>query len=94
MSERAPARVEAPSRVVDGSTSLASAAVVRGASPRQARRLLGRFRAEGAAAVRHRARGRPSDDRIRDGVRDHALAPVRENRAEFGPTLAAETLRG
>ena len=92
MSERELARVEALSRVTDGSTTLASAAAVMGVSRRQAQRLLRRFRAEGAAAVRHRARGRPSNNRIRDGVRDYALTLVRENHADFGPTLAAEKL--
>ena len=92
MGGRELARVEALSRVSDGSMSLASAAVVMGVSRRQARRLLRRFRTEGAAAVRHRARGRPSNNRIRDGVCDYALTLVRENYADFGPTLAAEKL--
>ena len=92
MSERELARVEALSRVADGSMTLASAATVMGVSRRQAQRLLKRFRVEGAAAIRHRARGRPSNNRIRDGVRDYALTLVRENYADFGPTLAAEKL--
>ena len=92
MSERELARVEALSRVTDGSMTLASAAAVMGVSQRQAQRLLRRFRTEGAAAVRHRARGRPSNNRIRDGVRDCALTLVRESYADFGPTLAAEKL--
>ena len=92
MSERELARVEALSRVVDGSASLASAAAVMGVGRRRAQRLLSPLQAEGAAATRHRARGRPSDDRIRDGVRDCAPTRVREGCAEFGPTLAAEKL--
>jgi transposase len=71
MSERELARVEALSRVTDGSMSVASAAVVMGVSRRQAQRLLKRFHTEGAAAVRHRARGRPSNNRLRDGVRSY-----------------------
>ena len=92
MSERARARVEALLRVTDGSMTLASAAAVMGVSRRQAQRLLRRLRTEGAAAIRHRGRGRPSNNRIRDGVRDCALALVRENHADFGPTLAAQKL--
>jgi hypothetical protein len=50
------------------------------------------FRVEGAPVLRHKARGRPSNNRLRDGVRDLALALVRESYADFGPTLAAEKL--
>lgn len=41
---------------------------------------------------RHKATGRPSNNRISDGVRDYALALVRERYADFGPTLATEKL--
>ena len=92
MSERELACVEALSRVTDGSMTLASAAAVMGVSQRQGQRLLRRFQAEGAAAIRHRARGRAFNNRIRDGVRGYALTLVRESYADFGPTLAAEKL--
>lgn len=92
MSERELARAAALSRAVDGSITLASAASVTGVSRRQAQRLLKRFRTGGAAAIRHRARGRPSNNRIRNGVRDYALTLVRENHAGLGPTLVAEKL--
>jgi hypothetical protein len=42
--------------------------------------------------IAHKARGRPSNNRVRDDVRDRALALVRSTYADFGPTLAAETL--
>jgi hypothetical protein len=48
--------------------------------------------AGGAASIRHKAIGRPSNNRISDGVRDYALALIRERYADFGPTLAAEKL--
>jgi len=92
MSERELSRVEVLSRVVEGRMSVAHAAEVLGLSPRQVQRLLKVFRVEGAPALRHKARGRPSNNRIRDGVRDLALALVREGYADFGPTLAAEML--
>lgn len=38
------------------------------------------------------ARGRPSNNRIKDGVRERALELVRSAYADFGPTLAAEKL--
>ena len=68
------------------------AAAVLGMSARQVQRLLRRFRIEGAAAIRHKARGRRSNNRVHDGVRDYALILIRESYADFGPTLAAEKL--
>ena len=92
MSERELNRIEVLSRVLEGSLSVAGAAAVLALSPRQVRRLLGTFRDDGAAAIRHKARGRRSNNRTRDGVRDYAVALVREHYADFGPTLAAEML--
>jgi hypothetical protein len=43
-------------------------------------------------ALRHKARGRPSNNRTLEGLRDLTLALVRERYADFGPTLAAEKL--
>ncbi len=92
MSERELQRVEVLSQVVDGTMSVTMAAAVLGMSARQVQRLLRRFRTEGAAAVRHKARGRRSNNRVHDGVRDYALTLIRESYADFGPTLAAEKL--
>lgn len=92
MSERDLQRIEVLSAVVDGRTTIVSAAQVLALSTRQVRRLLDVFGQHGAAAIRHKARGRPSNNRICDGVRDYGLAIVRERYADFGPTLTAEKL--
>jgi Winged helix-turn helix len=92
MSERELHRIEVLSQVLDGATSVTSAANLLALSPRQVQRLILKFTEEGAPALRHKARGRPSNNRIRVGVRDYALALIRENYADFGPTLAAEKL--
>jgi transposase len=92
MSERDLQRIEVLSKVVEGRTTIVSAAHVLALSPRQVRRLLERLQTEGAAAIRHKARGRPSNNRISGGVRDYAVAIVRQRYADFGPTLAAEKL--
>lgn len=70
----------------------ANAATLLGLSRRQVQRLRRLIETEGAAAIRHRARGRVSNNRIDPGVRDYAVALVRERYADFGPTLAAEKL--
>ncbi len=92
MSERDLQRIEVLSKVIAGRMTLVSAAHVLGLSTRQVRRLLGRISADGAASIRHQAIGRPSNNRICDGMRDYAMAIVRERYADFGPTLAAEKL--
>ncbi len=92
MSERDLQRIEVLSKVVAGRMTTVSAAHVLDLSERQVRRLLDRMRTGGAASIRHRAIGRPSNNRIGDGIRDYAVALVRERYADFGPTLATEKL--
>jgi hypothetical protein len=59
-------------------------------TPRQTYRLLRRYRDGGASTVASQRRGRPSNNRLPDVVRDHAIALVRERYADLGPTFAAE----
>jgi transposase len=92
MSERDLQRIEVLSKVVAGRMTLVSAAHVLDLSERQVRRLLDRIRTGGAASIRHKAIGRPSNNRISDGVRDYAVTLVQESYADFGPTLASEML--
>ncbi len=92
MSERDLQRIEVLSKVVAGRMTTVSAAHVLDLSERQIRRLLGRIRTGGAASIRHKAIGRPSNNRICDGVREYAVTLVRERYADFGPTLATEKL--
>jgi hypothetical protein len=92
MSERDLQRIEVLSKVVGGRMTMVSAARVLALSERQVRRLLDRIKTNGAASIRHKAIDRVSNNRICDGVRDYALAIVRERYADFGPTLAAEKL--
>lgn len=92
MSEHDLQRIEVLSKVVAGRMTLVSAAHVLGLSERQIRRLLERMRAGGAASIRHKAIGRPSNNRISAGIRDYAVSLVREQYADFGPTQASEKL--
>ncbi|SCX20936.1 Integrase core domain protein [Agrobacterium sp. DSM 25558] len=92
MSERDLLRIEVLSKVIAGRMTMVSAAHVLALSERQVRRLLDRIRTGGAASIRHKAIGRPSNNRINDGIRDYAVALFRESYADFGPTLATEKL--
>lgn len=92
MSERDLQRIEILSKVVAGRMTTVSAAHLLDLSERQVRRLLERIRTGGAASIRHKAIGRPSNNRISDEVRDYAMTLVRDRYADFGPTLATEKL--
>ena len=92
MSERELNRIEVLSQVTQGRMTAVTAADVLGLSRRQVHRLLTAFRSEGAAAVRHKARGRGSNNRTDPAVRAFAVTLVRESYADFGPTFAAEKL--
>jgi hypothetical protein len=61
-------------------------------STRQGHRLLKAYRLGGGGAIAHKARGRPSNNKLADEVRDRAVRLVRSTYADFGPTLAAEML--
>lgn len=93
MSKRELRRVEVFSAVLAGRQTVTGAERVLGRSGRQAHRLVAAYRADGASAIRHKARGRRSNRALNDGVRDLAMTYVREHYADFGPTLTAEMLR-
>ncbi len=60
--------------------------------PGGARRLILAYRASGGASVIHKARGRVSNNKTLEGIREYAVELVRANYADFGPSLAAEML--
>ena len=55
-------------------------------------RLVKTFQADGVAALRHKSRGQPSNNRYATGIADLAVQLVRKHYIDFGPTLAAEKL--
>jgi transposase len=92
MSKRELNRIDVLARLDGGRLTTSAAADLMGLTRRQTHRLLKRYRDGGAPAIANRRRGRPSNNRLPDVVRDHAVALVREHYADFGPTLAAEKL--
>ncbi|ALG75617.1 transposase [Azospirillum thiophilum] len=93
MSEQDLQRVEVLGEVLSGRRGIGSAASVLALSERQVWRLLARYKAGGGGALVHRGRGRPSNRRLGDEVREQALELVRSRYGDFSPTLAAEMLR-
>lgn len=97
MSARELTRVEVLSRVKAGTLRVGSAATLLAVSYRQAKRLVRRYRADGAKGLKHRSAGKPSNHARPTAERERALALVREKYSgsvdvRFGPTLAAEHL--
>ena len=92
MSERELNRIEVLAQVDDGRLSVQNGANMLDITKRQMFRLLKRYRTDGAAAIRHKARGKAPNNKIHKAKRDYAVALVKENYQDFGPTLAAEML--
>ncbi len=92
MSERELNRIEVLAQVDDGRLSIQNGANMLDITKRQMFRLLKTYRTDGAAAIRHKARGKTPNNKIHKAKRDYAVALVKENYADFGPTLAAEML--
>ncbi|WP_069880922.1 ISNCY family transposase [Bosea sp. BIWAKO-01] len=92
MSERELRRAEVLGSVLSGRLTMTAAAGLMGVSRRQAHRLALLFADGGAAGLRHRARGRPSNRLLGPHVRNLALAYVAEHYRDFGPTFASQML--
>jgi hypothetical protein len=92
MSRKELGRLEALVDLDGGRITAARAAGLIGVGERQVFRLLKAYRTRGAEGLVSRRRGRPSNRRYGEAVREAALAAVRERYADFGPTLAAEKL--
>lgn len=92
MSERELNRIEVLAQIDDGRLSIQNGANMLNITKRQMFRLLKRYRTDGAPAIRHKARGKAPNNKIHKAKRDYAMALVKENYADFRPTLAAEKL--
>jgi transposase len=92
MSERELNRIEVLAQVDDGRLSVQNGANMLDVTKRQMFRLLKRYRTDGAASIRHKARGKVPNNQIHKAKCDYAMALVKENYEDFGPTLAAEML--
>jgi len=79
-------------KVLEKEITQGEASEILGLSLRQIRRIVKRVRVEGDQGVIHRSRGRPSNRRIPDEVRDKVIGLYRSQYGDFGPTLAAEKL--
>ena len=92
MSDKEFARLDVLLNLEAGRIRIADACTLLGLQRRQVFRLLRGFRERGALSLVSSRRGRPSNNRLPEAVRELAIAIVRERYADFGPTLACEKL--
>ncbi len=92
MSHKELDRVGVIRKVVDGELIQREAGLQLDLSVRQIKRLVRNFRADGAAGLVSRHRGRPGNNRITASVRAQFIDLVRTRYHDFGPTLAHEKL--
>lgn len=92
MSGRERKRLVMMSQVRSGKMRLRAAAEHLGVSYRQVKRLWGRYQAEGDRGLVHGLRGKPANRQSETSLREKVLARYAESYADYGPTLAAESL--
>jgi len=97
MSKRELGRVEVLARVKSKQLRVVDVVPLLQVSYRQAKRLWKQYREEGAAGLKHRSAGRPSNRAYQPKIRTKVLRLVREKYSgavgeRFGPTLTAEHL--
>lgn len=92
MSEREVGRLRVLEQVQRGTLKRTEAAQMLQISVRQLRRLERRYQTDGEAGLVHRLRGRTSNRRLDPALALQVQLLVAKHYADFGPTLAAETL--
>ena len=85
-------RVSIVHQAMGGLITQKKAAEVIRISEREVRRLIKRVREEGDRGVIHRSRGKPSNRRIDDKLRNEVIEIYNKRYWDFGPTLASEKL--
>lgn len=92
MSVKEAGRLAVVQQVLDGQLNQAQAAQKLNLSVRQIKRLCRQVRELGGAGLISRRRGRPSNRKIDDAVRQEVLALLHQRYSDFGPELAREHL--
>lgn len=85
-------RLKVIQEALEGRITQRQAALMVGLSERQVRRLVRALRAEGERGIVHGLRGRPSNRKVPEGLKDKILKLYKTKYPDFGPTLASEKL--
>lgn len=91
-SQRELKRLHIAQKVLEGSIKQTEAAEMLSLSIRQTGRIVSRVKEEGSHGVVHRSRGRESNRKHPEELKDRVLELYRQNYGGFGPTLAQEKL--
>jgi Helix-turn-helix domain len=92
MSRRETKRLHIIHQALDKRITQEKAAEIVGLSSRQLRRMIKRVREEGDDGISHRSRGRASNRRFPQKVKDKVLKLYQKEYGDFGPTFASEKL--
>ena len=92
MSKQELDRVQIMDRIAERRLTQVEAAQMLGLGTRQVGRLYRAYKRDGAGALASKKRGRTSNRKLADTLRQQALDLVREHYHDFGPTLASEKL--
>jgi hypothetical protein len=85
-------RLHVIQKVLERVIKQVEAAEILSLSGRQIRRIVKRIRCEGDRGIVHQSRGRPSNRRTPDKVKNKVIRLYRAQYKDFGPTLASEKL--
>jgi transposase len=92
MSRKELQRIHLIKKVLEGVITQKEASQLLSVSDRQIRRIVRRVRSEGEKGVIHRSRGKQSNRRTDQVIRDKIISLYRRHYKDFGPTLASEKL--
>ena len=92
MSRRETKRLHIIHQALEKRITQAKAAELVGLSSRQLRRVIKRVREEGDDGISHRSRGKASNRRFPQKLKDKVLKLYRGQYSDFGPTFASEKL--
>ncbi len=85
-------RLEVVQKITAKQITQVEAARLLGISYRQVKRIVKKYRKVGVASLVSKRRGKPANNRITSTIKQIALALIRDNYHDFGPTLAHEKL--
>jgi transposase len=92
MSQEEVLRLNVIEKINSGRLGQGEASKILKISCRQIRRLVKIYRQQGAKSLVSKKRGKPSNNRIREGVKQNILTIIKEKYIDFGPTFLKEKL--
>ena len=94
MSQQEVVRLQVLEKLEGGVLSQSEASKILKISCRQVRRLLKSYRQQGAKCLVSKKRGKPSNNRLSEEMKQTILALIKNKYTDFGPTFLGEKLLG